>query len=188
MSSEEDERITAIIALYRTRGSANYYGEKVSKTDHMVQTALSARRAGETDQVVLACLLHDIGHLLEEDDMGGLGVCAHGQVGAQYLRGLGMDEGVCALVANHAEAKRYLVSTQREYYNTLSAASKKTLEYQGGCMSKTERAAFERLACFAGALRVRHHDDVGKKEGVPAVGVERFSGLIRRFLAGRSGL
>lgn len=187
MSSEEDERITAIVALYRTRGSTNYYGEKVSKTDHMVQTALSARRAEETDRVVLACLLHDIGHLLEEDDMDGLGVRAHGPVGAQYLRRIGMDEGVCALVEKHADAKRYLISTQKRYYDTLSPASKQTLVYQGGYMNKTERAAFERLPCFPAVLRVRHHDDVGKKEGMPRVGVEAFSGLIGQFLAPHPG-
>ena len=183
MSSETDPRIMAIIALYSTKGDSNYYGEKVSKTDHMIQAAISAQSAGEPDRVVLACLLHDIGHFLEEDDMEGLGVCNHGRIGAQYLRGLGMDDDVCALVEHHAEAKRYLVSTQHEYYDCLSEASKKTLVHQGGRMSKDECRAFESLPHFRGVLRVRHHDDAGKKVGLVGRGLESFIPLIRQFFS-----
>ena len=180
MSSETDPRIMAIITLYQTKGNSHYYGEKVSKTDHMIQAAISAQKAREADEVVLACLLHDIGHFLEEDDMDGLGVRDHGRIGAQYLRSLGMDEYVCALVENHAEAKRYLVSARKDYYTGLSEASKQTLVHQGGRMTKDECRAFEKQPYFHDVLKVRHHDDAGKREGIACHGLEGFIPLIRR--------
>ena len=186
MAAETDPRITAILALYHEKGHSNYYGEKVSKTDHMLQAALSAQGDMETERVILACLLHDIGHFLGDDDMGGLGVCEHGRVGAQYLRRLGMDDEVCALVEHHAEAKRYLVSTRTDYCAKLSNASRRTLAYQGGRMSKEECGRFERTPHFRGLLRVRHHDDAGKRVGIAECGIESFVPLIRRFLSSSS--
>ncbi len=182
MCEETDPRITAILTLYKTKGNSNYYGEKVSKTDHMLQAAISAKRNGEPDRVVLACLLHDIGHFLAADDMCGLGVCDHGRIGAEYLRGLGMCSDVCALIEHHAEAKRYLVSTRSGYFSQLSAASKQTLVHQGGTMCKEERDRFECLPCFKGVLAVRRHDDIGKEVGAASVGVNHFIPLMKRHL------
>ena len=59
----------------------------------MIQAAVSAQEHMESEQLILACLLHDIGHLLEKDDMGGLGVKNHGTVGKQYLEKIGMKLG-----------------------------------------------------------------------------------------------
>ena len=55
-----------------------------------------------------------------------------------YLKNINMNEKVCKLVNGHVNAKKYLVTTNNEYYNKLSHASKKTLEYQGGKMTKKE--------------------------------------------------
>ncbi len=183
MATETDPRITAVLALYESRGGSAYFGEKVSKTDHMVQAASSAEAGGESERVVLASLLHDIGHLLEQDDMNGLGVRDHGRVGAEYLRSLGMDAIVCEMVARHADAKRYLVTTRTDYSKRLSPASRRTLLYQGGRMSKMECGRFEQLACFRGAIQVRVHDDCAKETGVPARGVASFVPLIRKYFA-----
>ena len=77
--------------------------------------------------------------------MNGLGVIEHGKVAGDYLRKLGMYEKVCILVENHVTAKRYLVSKNDDYYEKLSDASKKTLEYQGGRMSSKEMRIFEEM-------------------------------------------
>lgn len=148
MAAEMDPRIVAILALYEKHGATAYLGEKVSKTDHMLQAARAAQAAGESERVVLACLLHDIGHFLEQDDMNGLGVRDHGRVGGDYLRSLGMDAMVCKMVTHHADAKRYLVSTRPDYMRKLSTASRRTLLHQGGPMSKNECEDFEQLPCF----------------------------------------
>ena len=109
-----------ILELYKKFGDSEYLGEDVSKTVHMIQAAYVAEKNNESDYVILACLLHDIGHFLENDNMNGLGVIEHGKVAGEYLRELGMDEKVCILVENHVTAKRYLVSKNDDYYEKLS--------------------------------------------------------------------
>ena len=171
-----------IIKLYETFGHSEYYGECVSKTDHMLQTAQAAEKKGEKNHLVLACLLHDIGHFLEKDDMNGLGVIEHGKLGADFLRQLGMSEIVCILVENHVNAKKYLVSKHLDYYNNLSDASKKTLEFQGGKMSLEEMEAFEMHPFFDDIIKMRHYDDVGKNIGKTTKNIYDYEPLISNYL------
>ena len=58
-----------IIDLYKKYGDTEYFGESVSKTTHMIQAALSAEKNNEPDYLILACLLHDIGHFLDDDNI-----------------------------------------------------------------------------------------------------------------------
>ena len=95
----------SILQLYKKHGGSEYFGEVVSKTTHMIQTVIASQNNNEPDYLVLACLLHDIGHFLEDDNMNGLGVIEHGKIGADYLRNLNMYEKVCCLVENHVLAK-----------------------------------------------------------------------------------
>lgn len=183
MSAEIDPRIVAVLSLYEQHGATAYLGEKVSKTDHMLQAARAAQAAGESERVVLACLLHDIGHFLEQDDMNGLGVRDHGRVGGDYLRSIGMDSMVCDMVTYHADAKRYLVATRSDYMSELSSASRRTLLYQGGRMSKRECAEFEQLPCFRGTIQVRLYDDTGKDTGIAAGTVTAFIPLLRKYFS-----
>ena len=49
-----------------------YIGEKVTMTEHMIQTAMNAEKAKSSDSLVCACLLHDYGHfILENPDWEG---------------------------------------------------------------------------------------------------------------------
>jgi [1-hydroxy-2-(trimethylamino)ethyl]phosphonate dioxygenase len=57
--------IDQIIDLFQRRGDAAYHGEAVSQTEHALQSAALAERQGATDSLVVAALLHDIGHLLD---------------------------------------------------------------------------------------------------------------------------
>ena len=177
-----DEKINMIIDLYKSEGNTNYFGEKVTKTEHMIQCALSAQNDNEEDYIVLACLLHDIGHFLAKDDMGGLGVRNHGILGYYYLKDLDMDERICYLVEKHVDAKRYLVTIDDKNYDKLSDASKKTLEYQGGKMSDYELTAMEKDDDFLNILKVRKHDDKGKNEDQEIPDIETFIPLIRKYL------
>ena len=45
---------------------AEPYGEAVSQAEHALQCATLAERAGCSDSLVVAALLHDIGHLYED--------------------------------------------------------------------------------------------------------------------------
>ena len=178
-----NKNIVELINLYNTKGNENYFGEVVSKREHMIQSAISAEKHIENEEVVLACLLHDIGHLLEKDDMNGLGVMDHGVVGSKYLEKIGMKKKICKLVEKHVEAKRYMVSIYESYYEKLSEASKKTLEYQGGKMNEKEINEFEKDIDMIEILGVRYHDDNGKKikiKDLPTI--ESFIPLIKKYM------
>lgn len=138
-----------------------YIGEAISTASHMLQAAEAARRERHDEEVVLACLLHDVGHLIAPDDTGGFGVSDHARVGACLLRGLGVPERTCRAVELHVDAKRYLVGADPGY--VLSPASARTLAFQGGPMTDAaERAAFEADPSHADAMAVRTLDDGGK--------------------------
>jgi predicted HD phosphohydrolase len=53
-----------VMLLMRQRGGASYFGEPVSQLEHALQAAWLASLAGASRQLVLAALLHDVGHLL----------------------------------------------------------------------------------------------------------------------------
>jgi predicted HD phosphohydrolase len=103
---------------------------------------------GFDDEVVLAAFFHDIGHLCAEgaENMGGYGVVSHERLGADYLRRAGFSERMARLVEYHVEAKRYL-TFGAGYYERLSEASRRTLEYQGGVMPRPRRRRSSKTRC-----------------------------------------
>ena len=68
-----------ILALYAARGAGAYFGERVSMTEHALQSAYCAQQAGASESLVLAALLHDVGHLLAQvpDDLADWTADAH---------------------------------------------------------------------------------------------------------------
>jgi len=167
------ERANEIIDLYRQFGQADYIGEPVSQIEHMSQAAQLAMRESYDDEVVLAAFFHDIGHLCvaknKENDLVGLGIKNHEQVGAHYLRIMGFPEKVTSLVESHVRAKRYLCFIDPGYYNRLSEASKKTLDLQGGVMTKEEGVEFEKHPYSELMVKMRIWDDLAKETGVPVI-------------------
>ncbi|MDA7966314.1 HD domain-containing protein, partial [Ruegeria sp.] len=53
-------------SIFDRRGSEEYLGEPVTMGEHMLQGATLAERAGHSDEIVAAALLHDIGHFTSE--------------------------------------------------------------------------------------------------------------------------
>lgn len=162
---------TDIIELYKKHGSNNYAGEKITQLEHMVQAAELARQGGYDDEMILAAFLHDIGHICAaaytESTMGNFGIINHEKIGAQFLRKRGFAERVIRLVENHVSAKRYLTFKYPEYFDGLSEASKKTLEYQGGKMNPDEAILFEQDELFADFIEMRRWDELAKEENQP---------------------
>ena len=160
-----------IIGLYQQHGGEEYAGEKVSQLEHMVQSAQIAAHNGFDDDVVLAAFLHDIGHICVSafpgNSMGAFGIVDHERIGADYLRSRGFSSKVAKLVESHVAAKRYLTFKYPEYYDALSDASKKTLEYQGGRMSTEEAAEFERDPLFELIVAMRKIDEQAKVQDLP---------------------
>jgi predicted HD phosphohydrolase len=187
--------------LYAKRGGLTY-GENVTQTEHALQCAALAQADGATPSLVVAALLHDVGHLLEQDEAaaehgldhddfglvqskiinvidskklervaGGKPLRTfrqpalddhHETFGAQALRGL-FDEAVRGPIALHVRAKRYLCLRQAAYFQSLSPASRRSLELQGGPFDTTQADDFERLPFWKDALALRRFDDLGKR-------------------------
>ena len=171
-----------IIELYRVHGNEEYSGEKVTQLEHMVQAAQLAQQQGYDEEVVLAAFLHDIGHICVdsglENNMDGFGIKDHEEVGADFLKQKGFSKKVIRLVESHVEAKRYLTRRDPDYYEQLSEASKKTLEFQGGRMSEEEADAFEKYPLFNLIIGMRRWDEAAKVTGLPAPELEFFRRLI----------
>lgn len=170
--------VDKIISLYEKWGCAEYIGENITQLTHALQCAYVAihdTRLHSIDDktrkcVIVATLLHDIGHLigLENKDMSmmngseNLGIVGHEGIGASYLEDCGMPDLVCNLVGSHVAVKRYLCTTRNDYYNNLSDASKKTMQLQGGLMNENEIATFEQKPYSQLAILLREYDDNGK--------------------------
>ena len=161
------ERAEAVIReideLFEQRGS-DIYGEKVTQLQHAVQTAAHARLRGGDDLMVVACLLHDIGHLLHADAGSAYrdGIDdAHESLGAEWLRSR-FPDAVTEPARLHVASKRYLCGAEADYIDGVSEASIRTLAMQGGPMSAEECAEFVDGPFFARAVELRRCDDLGK--------------------------
>ena len=47
-----------------TNNKSLYIGEKVTMSEHMIQTAMLAEKAKCNDDLICSCLLHDYGHFI----------------------------------------------------------------------------------------------------------------------------
>ncbi|MEO4012640.1 phosphonate degradation HD-domain oxygenase [Pseudomonas rossensis] len=176
--------IAEVFALYERFGDSDYIGEPVSQIEHMSQAAERAMAEGFDDEVVLAAFFH-VGHICAEsaESMGGFGVVSHERLGADYLRRAGFSERMARLVEYHVQAKRYLTLKEPGYYERLSEASRRTLEYQGGVMTAAEAEAFEKDPLCAVSLRMRQWDEQAKDMGVPVIDLGLLKEKALRLLA-----
>jgi phosphonate degradation associated HDIG domain protein len=172
-----------ILALYEARGTGAYFGERVSMTEHALQTAHFARAEGAPEALVLAALLHDVGHLIEPvpDELADWTSDAHHEeLGARWLARRFPRE-VSEPVRLHVPAKRYLCATDAAYHARLSPASVHTLALQGGPMSAPEVVRFQAEPFGADAVRLRRWDDQGKVAGLRTQAFRDYVGLIERW-------
>lgn len=169
--------VAEIEALFAAHG-AESYGEGVTMIEHALQAAALAEAEGAEDNLVVAALLHDIGHFLQPAD-DSFGYHKHDRSGGDWLaRRFGPE--VSEPVRLHVAAKRYLCATEPGYFDRLSAASVHSLSKQGGPMSATEATAFAALPHAAAAARLRRWDDGGKKDGAPVRDLEHYRPQIAR--------
>lgn len=172
-----------VFAIFERRGSAAYFGERVSMTEHSLQAAYFAREQSAPSALVVAALLHDIGHLVEDvpDDLADWATDAHHEeVGARWLARR-MRAEVAEPVRLHVPAKRYLCATDPGYVAMLSQASIVTLELQGGPMTQPELLQFETEPFHLQAVQVRRWDDQGKVFGLKTPALAEYRALIEEF-------
>jgi len=178
-------KLENLFTLYKKYGDYDYIGEKVSQVEHMIQAAMIAEEEKQEKDVILACFLHDIGHLigidknLKSDEFG---TFDHEHVGSEYLRDIGFKYPIPELVINHVAAKRYLTYKYPEYYEKLSNASKNTLKQQGGPMSDKEATEFENNPLFNLSLKMRTYDEKAKIENLVLKPIDFYFNLINDYL------
>ena len=173
-----------ILAIFERHGSSAYFGESVSMTEHALQAAFFARTAGAPPGLIVAALLHDIGHLVEDvpSDIAEWTMDAHHeQIGGRWLARRFRPE-VSEPVRLHVPAKRYLLATDAGYFAKLSPASVITLKLQGGPMAAHEVATFETELFYRDAVRVRQWDDQGKVAGLKTPELGDYRALIEALM------
>jgi phosphonate degradation associated HDIG domain protein len=170
-----------LFALYSSPAALRMYDEEVTELEHAVQAAALARADGGSPHLIAAALLHDVGHLVSDDnvtlDQDLAEDHRHERVGARYLaRWFGPQ--VTAPVALHVAAKRYLCAVEDGYLDDLSPSSVRSLHIQGGPMTAPEIDAFERRAHHSDATRVRRWDDRAKVRGLAVADLAEYRSLL----------
>ncbi|MBC8365335.1 MAG: metal-dependent phosphohydrolase [Actinobacteria bacterium] len=156
------------------------YGESVTIAEHSLLTAAAAEQQGLHDTLVAACLMHDVGHWLDEPD-DGYGIHDHGDLGGDWVAAR-FDPAVAEPVRLHIEAKRFLCAREPDYHDHLSPASQYTLTKQGGPMSPDEAEAFESRPHADDAVTLRRlEDDHGKLAGAEVPTLAHFRPLLDRL-------
>jgi phosphonate degradation associated HDIG domain protein len=176
--------VAALFGIYAERGDT-YYDESVTQTQHALQSAALAEADGADTPLIVAALLHDIGHLLVDEHSGRDGFLTndaeHERIGATFLARWFPVE-VTAPVDLHVPAKRYLVATDPGYAATLSAASVHSLDVQGGPMTSDEASAFAERRFAGDACRVRRWDDRSKVAGHPTADLACYWPAVERLV------
>lgn len=177
-------RCDLIMDLFARCGHSEYGDEPVTQLEHALQCAMLAQAEGAAESLVVAALLHDVGHLLHDlpDDAPDHGIDdAHEVLGYTYLRDW-FSPAVSDPVRLHVPAKRYLCAVESRYFDELSPASRTSLELQGGAMTTAEVAAFEALPHSEDAVRLRRWDDKAKVPGLTTPPLCEYEPLLARMI------
>ena len=163
------------LAACESMAGLPYDGEPVDQLQHALQCAHIARSDGGEREFVVACLLHDIAR---SPAVAGIpydgGAEHHGQTGARWLTPR-VGARIAWLAEQHVPAKRYLVATDPSYAAKLTEVSTRTLQAQGGPMSRTQISAFESQPDFLLAVALRLIDDRGKDPGAVVPGLDAYA-------------
>lgn len=164
----------ALLIDFLNRQGHGHFEEEVTQYAHAAQSAWWARKNEASPELVAAALLHDIGHMLtgETDDYTETDR-EHELVAADFLSPY-FPAAVTEPIRLHVPAKRYIVSTEPDYYEKLSEASKHSFHLQGGYMTPEEKSAFEALPHYLEAIALRYWDDLAKDTQLEAPPIESY--------------
>lgn len=171
------------------RGGEEYGGELVTQLQHGLQCAMLAEQEGAPDTLITAALLHDVGHMIDipagesVDSVAQKGIDTyHEDVAADVLKEW-FGEEVIAPVRHHVAAKRYLCFAEPGYFDTLSPASKRSLELQGGAFSEQEAAEWIALPFAQEGIRLRRWDDLAKAPDAETPPLDHYKSIAERLAA-----
>lgn len=170
--------------LFDNKGSSEYGGEVVTQLEHALQCAMLAEQNGAQPSLIVAALLHDVGHLLHElpDDAPDEGVDdRHETSGHNFLK-RHFDDDVTEPVRLHVAAKRYLCTVDPAYESQLSEPSIVSLKLQGGKMSESELDEFRQSPQWKDALELRKWDDLAKIENLETPDLMHYIAMVDQVL------
>ncbi len=177
-----------IESLFARHGASQYSGEPVTQLEHALQTAQLAEESGADDELVTAALLHDLGHLLndqgESPTLRGIDDL-HQYFVLPFLRGLFGDR-LLAAIQLHVDAKRYLCAARPGYWESLSDDSKRSLKLQGGIFNPEDATAFMARPHAADAVAVRLWDDLAKAPAKTTPSLSHFLARAQRCILHQS--
>ena len=166
-----------LVDIYTGRATGQYGLALINQLAHAVQSAHHARAQGLSSSVVVAALLHDIGHMVHElgDHPAAQGIDdEHELIGANWLA-CHFEENVTEPIRLHVAAKRYLCTVEADYFSKLSKDSIESLTLQGGRMSEAEVADFQQSLYWKDAVALRRIDEMAKDPKGPMPHFEEFT-------------
>lgn len=173
-----------ILEILREGGRERTAGEGMTLLDHSLQAAALAQRSGAPDSLVVAALLHDIGHVLNSTARGlrpQEADAKHEALGAAWLS-IGFSRAVTQPIRLHVAAKRFLSAIEPEYTPRLSSAAQDSLPRQGGPMTAAEVNAFRGTLWARDAIVLRRWDDAATVPGRAVPGLEHYRTILAREL------
>jgi phosphonate degradation associated HDIG domain protein len=165
-----------LLELMASHGGESYFGEPVTVLEHCLQAAHFARQAHSPDALIIAALLHDVGHLLHHqgEDVADHGIDTRHEELANQMLSEHLPSAVIEPIRLHVAAKRYLCFADPSYLQALSPSSVLSLSLQGGPMSSTEADAFLSLPFAREAVTLRHWDDEAKIPNLPVPAIHTY--------------
>lgn len=170
------------------RGTEQHSREQVTHLEHALQSAWFAEQEGAEPKMITAALLHDLGHLLDEqgesptlrgiDDL-------HQFFILPFLRAL-FDDAVLEPIRWHVDAKRYLCATRMGYQTGLSKDSQRSMVLQGGVFTAVQASEFIARPYVEAAVRLRLWDDLAKIEGMSTPPLAHYLAIAQRCRIGGS--
>jgi len=171
-----------IISNFKNNKSL-YIGEKLTISEHMIQSAMLAEKAKCNDNLVCSCLLHDYGHFIIKDpnslvknNKDG----KHESIGYEYLKKF-FNKEIVEPIKYHVLAKRYL-ARDKKYLSFLSVASKISLKLQGGILNSKESKEFKKKKYFKNSVLVRNFDEAAKKTNIKMKSIDNYKSLLKSKL------
>jgi [1-hydroxy-2-(trimethylamino)ethyl]phosphonate dioxygenase len=162
-----------------TNNMSLYIGDKVTMSQHMIQTAMLAEKAKCNDSLICSCLLHDYGHFILEnpDELVKLKLDGqHENIGYEYLKNFFKKE-IVEPIKYHVLAKRYL-TRDKKYFDLLSEASKTSLKLQGGVLNDEECVKFEAQKYFKSSILLRKFDEAAKRTDIKMNSIHDYQKLL----------
>jgi len=170
--------VDKIISNFKNNKSL-YIGEKVTMSEHMIQSAMLAEKNKSSSSLICSSLLHDYGHFIIDDPdklVSKKEDGKHEEIGYLYLKKF-FNKNVVEPIRNHVKAKRYL-ARNKKYYQILSSASIESLYLQGGVMNDIEAKEFEKEKSFNDSIKLRKFDEAAKKTDLKMKDIDEYKNLL----------